>query len=206
MYFVVLYALTCLQPWLTPWLHVWEWPWVRGTQLNCDIFTDRKKLWDNSCWVWVCLLFLFWYAEGQAGILVPQSEWVKLLSCVRLYDPMDCSPPGSSVHGILQARILEWVAIVPQPGIKNRPLQLKRGFLTTEPPKKVKVKSLSHVRLFATKWTLAYQAPPSMGFSRQEYWSGLPFPSRDHPDSGIELGSPTLWADALTSEPPGKPN
>ena len=71
---------------------------------------------------------------------------------------------------------------------------------------KVKVKSLSRVRLFATPWTVAYQAPPSMGFSRQEYWSGLPFPSPgDLPDPGIKPGSPGLEADALTSEPPGKP-
>ena len=57
-----------------------------------------------------------------------------------------------------------------------------------------------------TPWTIAYQAPPSMGFSRQEYWSGLPFPSPGYlPNSGIEPGSPTLQEDALTSEPPGKP-
>ena len=68
---------------------------------------------------------------------------------------------------------------------------------------KVNVKSFSCVRLFATPWTVAYQAPPSMGFSRQEYWSGLPFPSPvDLPDPGIEPGSPTFQADALTSEPP----
>ena len=68
------------------------------------------------------------------------------------------------------------------------------------------VKSLSRVRLFATPWTVAYQAPPSMGFSRQEYWSGLPFPSPgDLPDPGIEPKSPSFQADALTSEPPGKP-
>ena len=71
---------------------------------------------------------------------------------------------------------------------------------------KVKVKSLSHVQLFGTPWTVAYQAPPSMGFSRQENWSGLPFPSPGNlPDPGIKPGSPTLEADALTSEPPGKP-
>ena len=65
--------------------------------------------------------------------------------------------------------------------------------------------SLSRVRLFATPWTVAYQAPPSMGFSRQECWSGLPFPSPGElPDPGIEPGSPTLQADALPSEPPGK--
>ena len=69
---------------------------------------------------------------------------------------------------------------------------------------KVKAKSLSSVQLFVTPWTVAYQAPPSMGFSRQEYRSGLPFPSPgDLPDPGIEPGSPAFQADALTSEPPG---
>ena len=69
-----------------------------------------------------------------------------------------------------------------------------------------KLKSLSRVRLFATPWTVAHQAPPSMGFSRQECWSGLPFPSPgDLPDPGIKPGSPTLQADTLPSEPPGKP-
>ena len=70
---------------------------------------------------------------------------------------------------------------------------------------KVKVKLRSHVRLFGTPWTVAHQAPLSMGFSRQEYWSGLPTPSpEDLPDSGIEPGSPALQADALPSEPPEK--
>ena len=68
------------------------------------------------------------------------------------------------------------------------------------------MKSLSRVQLFATAWTVAHQAPPSMEFSRQEYWSGLPFPSPgDLPDPGIEPLSPALRADALPSEPPGKP-
>ena len=72
--------------------------------------------------------------------------------------------------------------------------------------KRSEVKSLSHVRLFATPWTVAYQAPLSMGFSRQEYWSGLPFPSPgDLPDPGNKPVFPTLEADTLTSEPPGKP-
>jgi len=71
---------------------------------------------------------------------------------------------------------------------------------------KVKVKSLSRVQLFATPWTVAYQASPSMGFSRQEYWSGLPFPSPgDLPGPGIEPRSPTLQADSLPSQPQGKP-
>ena len=70
----------------------------------------------------------------------------------------------------------------------------------------MKVKSLSHVWLFATPWTVAYQSPPSMGFSRQEYRSGLRFPSSGHlPDPGIKPRTPTLQADALPSEPPGKP-
>ena len=70
----------------------------------------------------------------------------------------------------------------------------------------IKMKSLSSVQLFATPWTVAYQAPPSMGFSRQEYWSGLPFPTPgDLPNPRIEPRSTALQAEALTSEPPGKP-
>ena len=82
-------------------------------------------------------------------------------SCPTLCDPIDGSPPGSPVPGILQARTLEWVAI----SISNAWKW------------KVKVKSLSHVRPSATPCTAAYEAPPSMGFSRQEYWSGVPLPS-----------------------------
>ena len=84
-----------------------------------------------------------------------------LQSCLTLCDPIDGSPPGSPVPGILQARTLESVAISFSNAWKW----------------KVKVKSLSRVRLLATSWTAAYQAPPSMAFSRQEYWSGLPLPS-----------------------------
>ena len=68
------------------------------------------------------------------------------------------------------------------------------------------VKLLSRVRLFATPWTVTHQAPPSMGFSRQEYWSGLPFPSPgDLPNPGVKVRSPGLQADSLLPEPPGKP-
>ena len=68
------------------------------------------------------------------------------------------------------------------------------------------MKSLSRVRLFVTPWTVAHQAPPSMEFSRQEYWSGVPFPSPgDLPDPGIKPRSPALQADAFWSEPPGNP-
>ena len=69
----------------------------------------------------------------------------------------------------------------------------------------MKVKSFSRVQLFETPWTAAYQLPLPMGFSRQEYWSGLPFPSPgDLPDLGIEPRSPALWVDALPSELPAK--
>ena len=72
---------------------------------------------------------------------------------------------------------------------------------------KVKVKSLSHARLFVTPWTVGHQAPPSMGVPRQEYWSGLPCPSPgDLPDPGIEPKFPTLKANSLQSEPPGNPS
>ena len=84
-----------------------------------------------------------------------------LQSCPTLCDPRDGSPPGSPVPGILKARTLEWVAISFSNAWKW----------------KVKVKSLSRVRLLATPWTAAYQAPLSMGFSRQEYWSEVPLPS-----------------------------
>ena len=95
--------------------------------------------------------------EKYAAAAVAKS----LQSCLTLCDPIDCSPQGSSVPGILQARILEWVAISFSNAWKW----------------KVKVKSFSRARLLVTPWTTAYQAPLSMGFSRQEYWSGLPLPS-----------------------------
>ena len=82
-----------------------------------------------------------------------------------LCDPIDSSPSGATIPGILQARTLEWVAVSFSNAWKW----------------KVKMKSLSRVRLLATSWTAAYQAPLSMGFSRQEYWSGVPLPSPSHP-------------------------
>ena len=87
-----------------------------------------------------------------------------LQSCPTLCDPIDGSPPGSPVPGLLQARILEWVAISFSNAWKW----------------KVKVKSLSRVRLFTTPWTAAHQAPPSVGFARKEYWSGVPSPCTNY--------------------------
>ena len=96
------------------------------------------------------------------SLLIAAAATAKLLqSCLTLCDPIDSSPPGSPIPGILKAKTLEWVAISFSNAWKW----------------KVKVKSLSRVWLLATPWTVAYQAPPSMGFSRQEHWSSLPLPS-----------------------------
>ena len=100
--------------------------------------------------------------RGSAhALLLLLLSWFSPTRCPTLFDPIDGSPPGSAVPGILQARTLEWVAISFSIAWKW----------------KVKVKSLSRVRLFETPWTAAYEVPLSMGFSRQEYWSGLPLPS-----------------------------
>ena len=96
--------------------------------------------------------------EQQTCKVTSAAAAKSLQSCPTLCDPTDCSPPGSPVPGILQARTLEWVAISFSNAWKW----------------KVKVKSLSCVRLLATPWIAAHQAPPSMGFARQEYWSGVP--------------------------------
>ena len=99
-------------------------------------------------------------SPAQAGGFLTTAN--SLQSCPTLCDPIDGSPWGSSVPGILQARTLEWVAISFSNAWKR----------------KVKVKSLSHVWLFASTWTAAHQAPLSTGFSRQGYWNGLPLPSQ----------------------------
>ena len=111
--------------------------------------------------------------DHLAFFAVSQNCWLSLIYptatatakslqlCPTLCDPIDGSPSDSSIPGILQARTLEWVAISFSSAWKW----------------KVKVKSLSRVQLLTTPWTAAYQAPPSMGFSRQEYWSGVPLPS-----------------------------
>ena len=93
--------------------------------------------------------------------ICPAAIAKSLQSCPTLCNPRDSSPPGSPIPGILQATTLEWVVI----------------FFSNAWKWKVKVKSLSRVQLFTTPWTAAYQAPPSTGFSRQEYWSEVPLPS-----------------------------
>ena len=106
---------------------------------------------------WVFTAFAMFASLRKAAVAAAKS----LQSCPTLCDPIDGSPPGSPVPGILQARTLEWVAISFSNAWKW----------------KVKVKLLSPIWLFETPWTAAYQAPPSMGFSRHEYWSGVPLPS-----------------------------
>ena len=98
--------------------------------------------------------FLNWTSAAAAAAK-------SLQSCPTLCDPIEGTPPGFPIPGILQARTLEWVAIS----------------FSNAGKWKVKVKLLSRVQLFATPWTAAHQAPPSMGFSRQEYWSGVPLSS-----------------------------
>ena len=114
----------------------------------------------------IAVEFFTSWATGEALKGASAAAAAKSLqSCPTLCDPIDGSPPGSPIPGIVQAGILEWVAISFSKAWKW----------------KVKVKSLSHVRLLATPWTVAYQAPPSMGFARQEYWSGVPLPSPMEP-------------------------
>ena len=103
----------------------------------------------------------YFHCIQDLAIMKTNAAAKSLQLCLTLCNPIDSSPPGSPIPGILQGRILEWVAISFSNAWKW----------------KVKVKSLSHVWLFATPWTTAHQAPPSVGFPRQEYWSGVPLPS-----------------------------
>ena len=120
----------------------------------------KVEMWSpETITFWACKLMLQKQDVFTTGVSTATAMSLQL--CPTLCDPIDCSPPGSPVPGILQARTLEWVAIS----------------FSNAGKWKVKVKSLSRVRLLATPLTTAYQAPPSMGFSRQEYWSGVPLPS-----------------------------
>ena len=123
---------------------------MKVKQCGVSCFRGKSSVFIN---VSVLLNFLRPFLKGML-----LSAAKSLQSCPTLCDPTDGSPPGSPVPGILQARILEWVAISFSNAWKW----------------KVKVKSLRLVWLLATPWTAAFQAPPSMGFSRQEYWNGVP--------------------------------
>ena len=116
-----------------------------------------------------------------------------LQSCLTLCNHTDCNTSGSFVHGILQARILDYVSMPSSKESSQSHLVHRLHWQVGSLPLKVKVKSLSHVQLFVTPWTVTYQTSQCRGFSRQGYWSGLSFPSPgDLPDPGIEPRSPTL--------------
>ena len=138
--------------------------------------------------------YLICFSILESMLLTDAAVAAKLLhSCPTLCDPIDSSPPGSPNPGILQARTLEWVAISFSNALKW----------------KVKVKSLSHVCLLETPWTAAYQAPPSMGFSRQEYWSGVPLPSLLSLVAATAAKSPQSCptpCDPIDGSPPGFPS
>ena len=119
------------------------------TWMNSKCMTLRERSQTQKV-TYYMILFTKWEKQNSAAAAAES-----LQSCPTLCDPIDSSPPGSSVPGVLQARVLERVAI----SVSNA--------------WKVKVKLLHHVRLLATPWTVAHQAPLSMRFSRQEYWSGL---------------------------------
>ena len=123
-------------------------------------YNQKSNFWENM----ISSNKIYWVPSFHSlsyRFLAAATAAKSCQSCLTLCDPIDGSPTGSSVPGILQARTLEWVAISFSNAWKW----------------KVKVKLLSHVRLLATPWTAAYQAPLSVGFSRQEYWSGLPLPT-----------------------------
>ena len=134
-------------------------PWTAAYQAPPSMGFSRQEYWSGvpfpSPWYLLVILCIPWLVDAAAAAK-------SLQSCPTPCDPIDGSPSDSPVPGILQARTLEWVAIS-----------------SNAWKWKVKVRSLSRVRLLVTPWTAAYQAPPSMGFSRQEYWSGVPLPSPD---------------------------
>ena len=132
--------------------------------LTCIQFSQEagKVVWCSRLFNNFTLIVMIHTVKGFSIIKEAAAAAANSLQlCLTLFSPTDGSPPGSPVPGILQARTLEWVAI----------------FSSNAWKWKVKVKSLSRVWLIATPWTAADPAPPSMGFSRQEYWSGVPLPS-----------------------------
>ena len=135
------------------------------SSLNSDVRNFYEKTsstgWKELLKTQESSLLSFFFKVSVAAAAAAAAK--SLQSCPTLCDPIDSSPPGSPIPGILQARTLEWVAISFSNAWKW----------------KLKVKSLSRVQLLATPWTAASQAPPSMGFARQEYWSGVPL-TRDY--------------------------
>ena len=159
---VVVYSLSCVQLFCDPpgssvhgisQARIQEWIAISSSRGSC---WPREQTWVSCTAGW------FFTTKPPGKPPVTSAAAAKpLQSCPTLCNPRDGSPPGAPIPGTLQARTLQWVAISFSNAWKW----------------KVKGKSLSRIRLLATPWTAAYQAPPSMGFSRQEYWSGMPLPS-----------------------------
>ena len=150
-------------------LRILEWVAISSSRGSAS---PRNQTWVSqvSCiGKWILYHWATWGAQNTAAAAAAAAK--SLQSCLTLCNPIGGSPPGSTVPGILQARTLEWVAISFSNAWKW----------------KVKAKLLSSVRLLATPWTAAHQAPPSMGFSRQEYWSGVPLPSPQNTAIEIQI-------------------
>ena len=169
---------------LLPFLHIYNTIVMSGFCGN--YFPFLICIWCvHIAFVFIIFCFSSWHKHKYIYMYIYAAA-KSLQSCPTLCDPIDGSPWGSPVPGIRQARTLEWVAISFSNAWKW----------------KGKVKSLSRVRLFVTPWTAAYQAPLSMGFPRQEYCSGLLFPSPgDLPNTGIKPASPALASVFFTTEP-----
>ena len=163
-----LYNAFKVHPCCCKWKHFFFF-WLNNIPLHMYLYILQFLY--PFCWWTLRLLPCLSYCKECCSEHASAATAAKSLqSCPALCDSIDRSPPGSPVPGILQARTLEWVAISFSNAWKW----------------KVKGKSLSHVWHLATPWTTAHQVPPSMGFSRQEYWSGVPFPSPgDLPHPGI---------------------
>ena len=146
------------------------------------VFQRLVASWNLKSHQWLLTLSYIKSVGPSGTVTGSAAATAKLLqSCPTLYDPIDGSPPGSPIPGILQARTLEWVAISFSNAWKW----------------KVKVKSLSHVQLFETPWTAAYQAPLSMRFSRQEDWSGVLLPTQAQFCSIIHWSFGKYWPTKL---------
>ena len=128
---------------------------------SCGHWWVFQVCWHIECSTFTASSFRIWNLFNSNSFANTAASAKSLQSCLTLCDPIDGSPPDSAIPGILQARTLEWVAIS----------------FSNAGKWKVKGKSLSRVWLFTTPWAAADQAPLSVGFSRQEYWSGVPLPS-----------------------------